>query len=130
MKTLDRTYHIEAAPEIVWQALTDPAWIEGWGGGPAVMNSLVGTKFSLWGGEIWGTNTDIIVNRKIGQDWYDAELPEPTLLTLTLDRDGHATNVVLHQENIPDDRADAIGEGWDTYYMGPLKEYVENLETV
>jgi len=129
MKTLTQTYHIQATLADVWQALVDPGEIDGWDGGPAVMDEKVGTEFKLWGGEIWGKNIEVIPGKKLVQEWNDTQDPiEPTILTLTLAAEDAGTIVELLHTNIPDDRADDIEQGWQDYYMGPLKEYVENRE--
>ena len=128
MKTINQEYVINATPEVVWQALTQPKHIEGWGAGPATMDAQVGTEFSLWGGSIWGKNTEVIPLHRLVQDWYDdEELQEPTIVTFVLHPEGDTTRLALHQTNIPDESADAIEEGWKEYYLGPLKEYVEGL---
>lgn len=125
MKELQQTYRIAATPDEVWQALVDPAEIEGWGAGPAVMNDQVGTEFKLWGDGIWGKNIEVVPGKRLVQEWYDAPLPEPTIATITLESEDNGTILELHHANIPDDRAEDIEEGWKIYYLGPLKEYVE-----
>ncbi|SRR5258706_9191259 len=147
MKTVKQTYHIKAPVEMVWDALVDPKHIDKWGGGPAKMDGKVGTKFSLWGGSIWGKNTKVISGKKLVQDWYsDSEEkkwkePSVVMFDLSKEEDGSAhsagsgqagssqagTKLELIHENIPDEDAKNIDEGWKDYYLGPLKEYVEKL---
>ena len=50
-------YVIKAPVAKVWRSFVDPKVIDSWGGGPAKMDDKVGTKFSLWGGDIYGINT-------------------------------------------------------------------------
>ena len=127
MKTIEQVYTIAAPVAAVWQALIDPQEIEGWGGGTAVMDDKVGTQFSLWDGSIWGTNTEVISEKKLVQDWYDNEaLKEPTIVTFTLTPDDKGTIVHLLHTNIPDESFKPIEEGWKLYYLGPLQEYVES----
>jgi len=92
------------------------------------MDDQIGTEFSLWGGSIWGRNTEVIHGQRLVQDWYDSEdLIEPTVVTLTLHREEKGTRIDLHHTNIPESSANDIDEGWKDYYLGPLKEYVESL---
>src|SRR5476651_2369421 len=70
MKHLEQTYTVKAPIAKIWQALTDPKVIEGWGGGPAKIVDKVNTQFSLWGGEIHGTNTKVNKPYFLNQDWY------------------------------------------------------------
>ncbi len=125
MKTVKQKYHVEAPVEKVWKSLIDPTEIDGWGGGPAVMDDKVGTEFSLWGGDIHGKNVEVLENKKLVQEWFGGEWDAPSIVTFVLkDRDGE-TDLELVQTDVPDAEATEIGEGWKDYYLGPLKEYAE-----
>ena len=125
MQTINQTYTINAPVEKVWDALVNPQTINKWGGGPAEMTEQIGTQFKLWGGEIHGTNVQIIPYERLMQDWYGGDWPQPSKLTFTLTRLGDSTRVDLYQEDVPDDEADSIYDGWQDYYMGPLKTLLE-----
>ena len=125
MKTITQTYHINAPVEKVWQALVDPKDIVAWGGGGAKMDDKAGTKFSLWDGDIHGTNTEVEVNKKLVQEWFGGKWDEASRLQFTLTAKGEETDVELLHEKVPDQAAADIEEGWREYYMGPLKDFVE-----
>lgn len=125
MKTIKQTYHIKAPVEKVWKALVEPELIGKWGAGPAKMDDKVGTKFSLWGGDIYGTNVEVVKEKKLVQEWFGGKWDAPSILTFTLNSKGDTTEVHLMQENIPDSEFEDIEQGWKDYYMGPLKEFVE-----
>lgn len=126
MKTIKQTYHINSPLEEVWKALTDPKYIEEWGGGPTKMNDKVGTKFEFWGGDIHGTNTEVITNQKLVQDWYGGNWPQPSKVTFILKEltDGE-TRIDLIHENLPDNEADDFADGWKRYYLGEIKKFLE-----
>ena len=128
MKTIKQTYLIDAPFEEVWKALVDPVYIDGWGGGPAEMDDKKGTKFSLWGGEIWGTNIEVIPNKKLVQEWYSkGEIKDkPSKATFELHEDKGKTRLELVHEEVPDDVVDDIDNGWKDYYLGPLKSFLES----
>jgi activator of HSP90 ATPase len=131
MKTITQEYLISASLEEVWQALVNPKEINGWGAGPVVMDNNVGTKFSLWGGTIWGINTEVVSHKKLVQDWFSQEEPaweKPSRVTFTLEDEKHAVKLTLVHTNIPDKNAKSIEEGWKEYYLGPLKEFLESQE--
>ena len=49
---LTKSYFIGVPREAVWRALTDPAVIDAWGGGPAEIRAEPGAAFTFWGGDI------------------------------------------------------------------------------
>ncbi len=125
MKTIVQEYEINAPIEKVWEALINPEEIEKWGGGPAKMEALEGTKFSLWGGDVYGTNIEVELYKKLVQEWYGGKWEEPSILTFKLQKAGNTTKIGLLHENVPDGEYKDIEQGWKDYYMGPLKNYVE-----
>lgn len=128
MKTIKQTYLIKAPIEEVWRALVNTSYIDQWGGGPSKMDGEAGTKFSLWGGSIWGQNLEVIPNKKLVQDWYSNEeikWEEPSKVTFTLQEKKDAVKLELLHENVPDENVDSIYAGWKDYYLEPLKKHLE-----
>lgn len=125
MKTIHQTYTIKSPIGTVWQALVDPKIIDKWGGGSADMNDQTGTKFSLWDGEIYGTNTKIVEQKELEQDWFGGKWDAPSKVKLTLSEKEGVTTINLDQSEIPDKEADDIADGWKLYYLGPLKKLLE-----
>lgn len=125
MTDIAKTYLIAAPPAKVWRALVDPAVIEAWGGGPAVMSAEAGSAFSLWGGDIHGTVTVVEPGRRLVEEWFGGDWPAPSSVTFTLSEDPCGTHVTLEQSGVPDDEAADIDAGWDDYYLGPLKALLE-----
>jgi len=131
MKNIKKHFHIKAAAEDIFTALTTPLTIEIWTGAPAVMEPVVGTEFSLWDGEITGVNLEIEPGKKLVQEWYfeDEEgMPEEhkSIVTILLHPEGNSTDVELLHINIPDEAFENILEGWNKYYFNPLKALVED----
>jgi uncharacterized protein YndB with AHSA1/START domain len=131
VKTVKQTYMIKAPIEEVWKALVDVRHIEAWGGGPAKMDDKAGTKFSLWGGSIWGENLEVVPNKKLVQDWYSDEekkWKKPSKVTFALQKEKDVVRLELVHEDVPDENAHDIDEGWKDYYLGPLKDYLESSQ--
>lgn len=121
------TYHIHAPLKKVWQALVDPKVITDWGGGPVQMSDKTGEKFSLWGGEIHGTNSEVIPEQKLVQERYSTDDPEhATICTFLLSEKDEHTTVELIHEHVSEKHHKDIDEGWKDYYLGPMKDYLEN----
>jgi activator of HSP90 ATPase len=122
---IKQTYKIKAPIAKVWSALVNPKEIAGWGGGPAKMTDKKGAKFSLWGGDIWGKNIEIVPNKKLVQEWYGGQWAKPSNLTILLAEKKGVTTVKLTQKGVPSNEVKDITEGWKEYYFGPMKEYLE-----
>jgi activator of HSP90 ATPase len=126
MPDIELHYYIMAPVSMVWQALVDPDKIRKWGGGPAEMSDEPGYAFKLWGGDIHGVNSTVVKESKLVQDWISGDWKEPSRLTITMKQDGDQTRVDLFQQGVPDDEYTEVRSGWDEYYFGPLKRWVES----
>ena len=93
------------------------------------MNEKIGTKFSLWGGSIWGTNTEVVIEKKLVQDWYsdsgNGKWEKASTVTFELHEEKGGVRIDLTHKDVPEAEIKSIGEGWKDYYLGPLKEYLE-----
>lgn len=125
MGTVKKIYRIAASPNVVYDALTDTAHVKGWSGDEARMNDQTGAKFSLWGGSIYGINIEVTPKRII-QDWKEDTWDKFSKVTFYLHDKGNHTELELIHEQIPEASVASIDSGWDDYYLGPLKEYVED----
>ena len=126
MKQIDQTYSIKAPIDKVWQALTDAKLGEQWGAGPAAFDLKEGGEFSYWGGDIHGTNTKIVANKLLEQDWYGEDRPEHCYkVSFELNEVGGATTVHLIHADVPDEEAEDFEEGWKDFYFDPIKELLE-----
>jgi len=117
--------YIDGTPEEIYQALTNPFTIELWSGSPAVMNDQEETEFSLWDGDITGTNLKMVKDQEIVQEWDFGTLPEPSVVTIKLHPHKSGTNVEVRHTNIPEDAYENINEGWHEYYIGAVKRFFE-----
>lgn len=124
MKDFKKYYIINATPEEIYIALTNPFTISLWTSEPAVMSTEPGTEFSMLSGNIVGKNLEFITNKKIVQQWYFGEEEgEPSIVTIKLHDHKEGTSVELNHTNIPDAAYDDIIAGWDEVYFGNLNEY-------
>lgn len=126
MQTIKQTYLINSSVEKVWQALTDPKIIERWGAGPAEMDNKEDTEFKLWGGDIFGKNTKVIINQLLEQNWYAGDWDKPSKVIIKLTAKENQTQIDLTHKDVPKEEFEGIADGWKKYYFGPLKTTVEN----
>ena len=128
MKIIKQAYEINSPVEKVWEALVDPKKINGWGGGPAKMSADKGFEFSLWDGEIYGENLDVIPEKLLVQEWWSKtdNWDASTKATFKLTSRNGKTKLELIHENVPDKSESDIDSGWKDFYLGPLKAYLES----
>lgn len=125
MKTLKQEVHFDAKPQEVYEVYVDAKKHWEITGGKVVFEKKVGGKFSAWDGGLSGENFELVDGKKIVQKWRSDDWPEGHYSTLTIEvkPDGNGTKLMLTQENVPDDKADEIDDGWHTYYWKPMNEY-------
>jgi len=63
--------------------------------------------------------------QKLVQEWYGGDWDEPSIATFTLTQEDGAVRIDFLHERVPDKEAKDIEDGWKEYYLGPLKEYLE-----
>lgn len=125
MKKIKKIYRINSSIEKVWQALTDPKAIDRWGAGPAEMSEELGFEFSLWGGEVYGKNIEVIPGKKLVQEWFGGRWDKPSIATFKLTSKADETVIDFTQTDVPDAEFSDIEQGWEDYYMGPIKDFLE-----
>jgi activator of HSP90 ATPase len=123
MKTIRQHYFINATPEEVFTAITNPLTIELWSGYPAQMEAKENTEFSIFDGDISGRNISIVENKQLVQEWYFGDRQEQSIVTINLQSHQMGTKVNLEHTNIPDDELEDFSQGWDEYYWGAIKEF-------
>ncbi len=126
MKDFKKYYILNATPEEVFAALTNPATIQLWIGDPATMSTYPGSEFFLWEGNISGKNLEFEKDKKIVQQWYFGEQEEPSIVTMKLFPERNKTSLELRHTNIPEEDFDNIVNGWNDIYFGSLIEFYED----
>ena len=125
MPTIKKEYEMNASVENVFEALVNPEIIQEWSGDEAKMGAEVGNKFSLWGGQMYGVNLEIIPNKKIVQEWCYDQWKEPSKVTFTIKPNGQNSIVELLHEEVPEKSLNSISDGWDSYYLGAMQDMFE-----
>jgi activator of HSP90 ATPase len=116
---------ISAGPEVFYCAWSDSYSHSLFTGSPAKMNPAVGSSFSAWDGNIFGSNLRMIPEEKIVPSWRTFEFPasgSDTLLTFTFESASGGTRIFITHENIPEGQVEDFKKGWEDYYS-PMKEF-------
>jgi activator of HSP90 ATPase len=125
MPDFKKYYILNAPPEEVFIALTNPFTIKLWSGSDAVMSTEPGSEFSLWEESIVGKNIEFEDGKKIVQQWYFGDDSTESIVTLKLHPHPKGTSVELLHTNIPEEAFDNMTEGWNDYYFGSLIDFYE-----
>ncbi len=91
----------------------------------AVIDPVKGGKFSVWDGYITGKNKELEPGRTIVQKWRTTEFPEgapDSTLEIHFEKTEHGTLMTLHHHHIPDGQSEDYKNGWEEYYLLPLKQ--------
>lgn len=127
MKDYKKYYSINATPQEIYAAITNPLTLQLWTGEPAEMSTEPGSEFSLWDGSIVGKNLEFEEGKKIVQQWYFDGQDEPSIVTIKLHADKQGTSAELRHSNIPDEAYDDIVDGWNTVYFGSIADFYEGF---
>lgn len=123
MKDFKKYFTLNASPEEVYNALTNPMAIKIWTNEEATMSTEPNSAFSIMDGSIEGVNLEFEENKKIVQEWFFGEQEEASIVTIKLHPKGDDTSVEIRHTNIPDEAYDDIVEGWNEVYFGNLHEF-------
>lgn len=132
MRTQQHEIRIEAAPEAVWQALVDPAWLSRWYVTAAEIEPAPGGRLRLdWGEE--GASEAVIERIEAPVRLHVRHLPWPGAPQLVEDEalrerfelaaDGGGTRLTLENE-VPD------GEAWDGFWTGTQEGWTGYLQAL
>lgn len=120
---------IAASIEKVWAALTSPRAIQGWMGGKVRVNLRAGGKYALFGGETTGKFTRVEKPGALEYTWRQANWPAEwadSRVHWELKPTKTGTQVKLTHDRFPNqDERDGHDEGWDLYWLEPMKKWLE-----
>jgi uncharacterized protein YndB with AHSA1/START domain len=125
-----KTVLINAPAEKVWAALTDRKAIAGWMGQEGLKVTLrKGGRFAFFGGATTGKFTVIQKPNTLEYTWRQQEWPKDwadSLVHWELKPKGGRTQVRLVHSRFPNKHErDGHAEGWDLYFLGPMKAWLE-----
>ena len=139
---IKKTIVIDASPEVVFKAITDPEELTNWFPDQAILEPRTGgkMKFSFYKKNSEkrdmdyfpeGTILEFTPNKKISYTWEHPDIPEfpRTVVTWELEKiDNNKTRLeLLHSGFKADKMVKEHDEGW-TYFLGRLEKYCKERE--
>jgi uncharacterized protein YndB with AHSA1/START domain len=125
MGQIKYSFSIKSPIAKVWWAFTTAEGAEQWGAGPAKFDADEGGEFSYWNGDIHGTNTKIISQKLLEQDWYGHDHPSEKYKTsFTFEEQGGVALIhFIYSGRTVDEKKDM--SDWRDYYFDPIKQLLE-----
>ncbi len=125
-----KTVQIKAPVEKVWAALTDPKAIGAWMGSEGLKVTLrKGGHFAFFGGDTTGKFTEINRPNTLEYTWRQHTWEKDwadSIVRWELNPKGRSTYVRLVHSQFPNQtERDGHDEGWDTYWLTPMKAWLE-----
>ncbi len=127
---IEKTLTIYANVDKVWAALTDPKAIGSWmADDKAKVNLKKGGKYALFAGSTTGKFVEIDKPGVLEYTWrmndWDEDSPD-TNVRWELEPAGKKTKVrLIHSGFVDKEMRDSHDEGWDAYFLGPMKSWLE-----
>jgi activator of HSP90 ATPase len=115
---------IAAAPQAVYEVLTDGQKFAAATGMPAQLSDRVGEAFSLFGGRVEGRQIELVPGQRIVQAWrfgathpseWDAGVYSVVRFTLSSQQDG--TRFIIDHAGVPPEWHDHISTGYPSFYQ-------------
>jgi uncharacterized protein YndB with AHSA1/START domain len=122
-----------AAPERVYELLTDGAQFAAATGRPAEIGAGEGATFSLFGGYIHGRQIELVPGRRIVQAWRgsDWDAGVYSLVRFTLTPEGTGTSLAIDQDAYPEGKSprypswhEHLSANWPVFYFEPFAKYL------
>jgi uncharacterized protein YndB with AHSA1/START domain len=138
-----KTIIIDATPEVVFKAITDPKELTHWFPDQAILEPKVGgkMKFSFFKTDSQyrqmdyfpeGIISEFVPNKKISYTWQEPNIPDfpKTIVTWELEKiDNDKTRLrLLHTGFNPDETARKHNEGW-SHFLSELTKYCQKTVT-
>ncbi len=132
LKTLEQTVTIPASPKEVYEALMHSKIHAKVTDAKATISSKVGGKITAYDGYITGKNKELILGKRIVQEWRASDWPKGATSTVTfsLSKVSAGTRIKFTHKNIPSEFFSDIKQGWEDFYWKPLQEWFSKKASV
>lgn len=129
MSFVAKTLIIQAPIERVWAALTGPLVISAWMGGEVQSDPHPGGKFVYFDGQTTGRYTLVEEPYRLEYTWRQSTWPTDwpdSSVRWRLRRMPEGTDLQLVHDNFPNlEECESHHEGWDRYWLEPMKAWLE-----
>jgi activator of HSP90 ATPase len=121
--------HVEAelpaAPERVYELLTNGAKLGEATGQPGKGGGSAGAYFSLFDGWLDGRQIELIPGERVVQAWRftDWDPGVYSIVRFSLAAEGSGTKVIVDQHGVPETVQEHVATNWKGFYFDPMARY-------
>ncbi len=127
-RTIHQKVKFKAAPDVIYQLLTDSKKYGEVTGKKASIGTAAGKTFSVYGGQATGLIVELVRGKRIVQAWRGHSFPEGVFSMVTINLKPHAsgnTELDLIHRGVPKAMIPFIENDWRKYNWEPIKNYLE-----
>lgn len=98
-------------------------------GGEALIDPIVGGRFTAWDGYIEGTTLELKPNKRIVQSWRTSDFPKgapDSKLEILFESAKTGTKMTFIHTEIPNGQGKNYKDGWKDFYFTPMKAYFKD----
>jgi activator of HSP90 ATPase len=124
MNSIHQEMTLPAAPQRVYEALTQSERFSKMTGAPAEIEAKDGGRFSCFGGMITGRNVELAPGQRVVQAWRAGNW-EPGVYSMArfeLKPEGQGTRLVFDHTGYPEGQGEHLSAGWEANYWAPLRK--------
>jgi activator of HSP90 ATPase len=114
------------SPQELYDAWLDEDQHAAFTGAEAVIEPSIGGAFTAWDGYISGTTLELEPAKRIVQAWRTTEFPPgspDSRLEILLEETPKGARMTLVHTEIPDGQGPSYEQGWQDFYIAPMREY-------
>lgn len=124
---IQQSITLPASPEELFKTFLDSKKHSAMTGMPTKIGRKVGSKWSAFGGSIWGRTLMIVPGKLIVQSWRSSAFKKAdpdSILLVTFNKVPEGGRIDLMHVNVAPQDHKGVTEGWKDYYWKPWRAYL------
>jgi activator of HSP90 ATPase len=127
--TIKQEVIFSAKPEVIFDLIMNEEKHAEFTQSEVTMSSEIGGAFSTYDGYITGKNIELVLGKKIVQEWHfdEEEWDENhfSICTFIFEPFQDGTKMTFTQTNIPEHKVEALESGWEEHYWEPMMDFLD-----
>jgi activator of HSP90 ATPase len=129
MTPIQYTVRFNATARELYDLYIKPELHAAFTGAPVKIGARTGSRFSAFGGQIWGVMLFADPGRMIVQRWRSTHFLEAdtdSILILTFTQESNRGRIDLQHLNVPKQDHAGVTNGWEKYYWKPMHAFLKH----